>query len=153
MRHTNNTTQRNKNKFLRFVASAALLVILFVCVFAGVLSASFVVEEKAIENGIIDANVASADCFNDSYWNSGTGAGSTSGSTTTMPVVYASKTASLTGLNYSSSWDITDKGSVPERKPEKISAVTDTDLDLWNVLCSHVLWNPAVFKRKYGTIF
>ncbi|MBR4800372.1 MAG: hypothetical protein IK048_01680 [Clostridia bacterium] len=54
-----NTTQRN-NKFLRLGANVLLLSLLFVFVFAGVLSASFVVEENAIENGQIEADVADA---------------------------------------------------------------------------------------------
>ena len=58
MKKTNNTT-RNK-KLLRIGSLGLILSILFVFVFAGVLSASFAVENIAIENGLIDANVASA---------------------------------------------------------------------------------------------
>ena len=54
-----NTTTRNK-RLLRYGASALILTILFVFVFAGALTASFAVEENAIENGLIDANVAEA---------------------------------------------------------------------------------------------
>lgn len=55
---TSQTTR--KTKWLRFGAGALLLCVLFVFVFAGVLSASFAVEEKAIEQGQIEAQVSSA---------------------------------------------------------------------------------------------
>lgn len=55
---TSQTTR--KTKWLRFGAGALLLCVLFVFVFAGVLSASFAVEEKQIELGQLDANVADA---------------------------------------------------------------------------------------------
>ena len=54
-----NTTTRNK-RLLRYGASALILTILFVFVFAGALTASFAVEENAIENGQLKANVAEA---------------------------------------------------------------------------------------------
>ncbi len=90
---TTKTTTTRKNKFLRLGASALLLSILFVFVFAGVLSASFAVEEKAIDQGLIQANVAEAadiDAFgsqtfgngkghDEDYWN---GSFSSSGSKT-----------------------------------------------------------------------
>ena len=54
-----NTTTRNK-RLLRYGASALILTILFVFVFASALTASFAVEENAIENGQLEANVAEA---------------------------------------------------------------------------------------------
>ena len=60
---TRKNTTKGRNKFLKGVAIASLLCILFVLVFAGTIASSFAVQENLIQTGQIDANVANAGSY------------------------------------------------------------------------------------------
>jgi len=79
---------------------ALILIAILVVVFASAFSATLFGNSTNYVDS--DLSVAYADCFHGSIWNA-TGAGTTSGTTTTMPVIYASQsgTINLSKSNFS----------------------------------------------------